>query len=115
MQPVRRPAVFARVSPWPSCASKVLISNALPSLCESKVTLPLVIVPSTSIKTTLIGLARFFNPGEILPSLANENLLEEIRKSLREGDLIRLQGRNYLTKAIGYRTRRFLSSYNYTE
>src|SRR5215472_999521 len=100
MQPVRRPAVFARVSPWPSCASKVLISNALPSLCESKVTLPSVMVPSTSIRTTLIWLARFFNAGEILTGLANENLLEETRESLREVARLRLPSRNRRKKRL---------------
>jgi len=38
----------------------------------------------------LIRFARFFNAGEILSGLANENLLEEIRESLREVALIRL-------------------------
>src|SRR6266851_7415928 len=66
MQPVRRPAVCAKVRPWPSWASKVLISRAVPSVCESRVTLPSVIVPSTSIRSSLICAARFLSAGEIV-------------------------------------------------
>src|ERR1700751_921326 len=84
MQPVRRPAVCAKVSPWPSCASKVLISRAEPSPCESRVTLPSVIVPSTSIRSTLICAARFLSAGEVLgigdnggPTKVRESLTEE--------------------------------------
>src|SRR5882724_812983 len=64
--PMRNPAVRPRVIPCPSCASKVLISIAEPSGCESNVTLPSVIVPSTSISTTFIFAARFFKAGEVL-------------------------------------------------
>src|SRR2546427_5647674 len=63
MQPVRNPAVRAIVSPWPSWASKVLISSAVPSACESRVTSPLVNVPSTSISSTWMRCARFAAEG----------------------------------------------------
>src|SRR5271166_4565827 len=82
IQPVRRPAVCARVSPWPSCASKVLISRAVPSGCESRVTLPFVIVPSTSMRSSLICAARFLSAGEILETLAKEASEGKVRESL---------------------------------
>src|SRR6266852_149847 len=69
MTPVWRPAVTARVRPWPSWASKFLISSALPSDCESSVTLPSVSVPSTSINRTLMRLARFLTTGVALPGV----------------------------------------------
>src|SRR5258708_37728344 len=70
--PVRRPAVTARVRPWPSCASNVLLSSAEPSDCDSNVTLPSVSVPSTSMSSTRICLARFASfLGIFFPRLAN--------------------------------------------
>src|SRR3954447_8696984 len=83
MQPVRKPAVCASVSPWPSCASKVLISSALPSLCEARVTLPSVMVPSTSMSSNLTRAARFLRAGEIFrtPNVASGKL---VKKSLRQ-------------------------------
>src|SRR5712691_5212613 len=64
--PVRSPAVRASESPCPSWASNVLISRADPSACESKVTAPVVSVPSTSINKTFICLALFLTLAEIL-------------------------------------------------
>src|SRR5713226_536816 len=72
MTPVRKPAVTASVRPWPSWASKFFSSSAEPSDCESKVTLPSVRVPSTSINKTRICLARFASLlGIFLPRMAN--------------------------------------------
>src|SRR2546426_11706914 len=72
MTPVRKPAVTASVRPWPSWASKFFSSSAEPSDCESRVTLPSVSVPSTSINRTRICLARFASfCGIFLPRLAN--------------------------------------------
>src|SRR5713101_6574431 len=71
MTPVRSPAVTASVRPWPSCASKVFISSAEPSDCDSNMTLPSVSVPSTSISSTRICFARLASfPGIFLPRLA---------------------------------------------
>src|SRR5256885_8232974 len=76
MTPVRIPAVRASVRPCPSCASNVFISRAVPSGCESRVTAPLVIVPSTSMRRTLICFARFATPAETLfPVLSKGSLL----------------------------------------
>src|ERR1700733_352979 len=88
MQPVRRPAVCARVRPWPSCASKVLISSALPSVCESSVTLPSVIVPSTSMRRSLICAARFLSAGEILGKPAKKASRKDVRVSLSQKPLL---------------------------
>ncbi len=52
--------------------SKVLISRAVQSVCESRVTLPSVIVPSTSMRSSLICAARFLSAGEILVTPAKE-------------------------------------------
>src|SRR5271165_6957230 len=71
MQPVLMPAVCASVKPCPSCASNVLISSALPSGCESSATPPSVIVPSTSISSSLIFAARFLRAGVIFGTRAN--------------------------------------------
>src|SRR5271165_2797617 len=80
MQPVSRPAVCARVRPWPSCASKVLISRAVPSGCESRVTLPSVIVPSTSMRSSLICEARFLSAAEILGTRTKEASEGEVER-----------------------------------
>src|SRR5262252_3150855 len=70
MQPVRSPAVWANVSPWPSWASKILISSASSSVWDSRMTPPSVIVPSTSMRSTSICAARFLSAGEIFDKLA---------------------------------------------
>src|SRR5436190_2785714 len=69
MTPVRRPAVTASESPWPSWASNVLISRAWLSGVDARVTLPSVSVPSTSISSTEICLALFANFADIFMPL----------------------------------------------
>src|SRR3984957_19187424 len=86
MTPVRRPAVGARERPWPSWASKVLISRAEPSGWESKDTVPVVRVPSTSIRKTLICLARLATAAGILAwDFGNEDLLGLVKECLPDG------------------------------
>src|SRR5580704_12084043 len=86
MTPVRRPAVWARERPWPSWASKVLISRADPSGWESKDTVPVVRVPSTSIRKTLIRLARLATAAGILAGgFGNGDLLGLVNECLPDG------------------------------
>src|SRR5437879_4651797 len=88
MQPVRRPAACARVRPWPSCASNVLISRAVPSFCESRVTPPSVSVPSTSMRSNLICAARFLSAAVSLGKSTNQ-ASKRLRKSLGQGSVYR--------------------------
>ncbi len=96
IHPVRRPAVCAKVSPWPSCASKVLISRAVPSVCESRVTLPSVMVPSTSMRSSLICAARFLSEGEILAKPA--------KKASRKMRNFKVKARSVITSKLLFHT-----------
>src|SRR5580704_3932916 len=73
MTPVRRPAVRARVRPWPSWASKDFISRAVPSGWERRVTEPSVMVPSTSMMSTWIWAARFLREAEVFGRRAKQS------------------------------------------
>src|SRR5215467_9490579 len=103
MQPVRSPAVCARVRPCPSCASNVLTSSAVPSSCDSRITAPSVMVPSTSINSTLIRAARFWSAGEIWRMPFNRDLRENSKCTLNRRRIA------FAQKAHVHKRRIFLS------
>src|SRR5277367_2285073 len=71
MNPVLMPMVWARLRPWPSCASKTFISAMPPSLgSEMRQTPPSVRVPSTSIRNRRIFLARSVTVSEAFSGMA---------------------------------------------